>query len=70
MGQSKLGSMIEAISNTAVGFIISLFAQTWYLLYFDIQISHAQNAGLVAFMTLISIVRGYVLRRFFNGRAK
>lgn len=66
MNQSRLGSLIEVALNILIGFSINWVANLWILpLYgFHITASQAVSMGLV--FTIISVVRGYLLRRFFN----
>lgn len=64
--QSKRNSLIEAITNTAIGFGISLAATFVIFPILDIESSGGKNVIVVLFFTAISIVRGYVLRRIFN----
>lgn len=67
--QDKRMSLIESISNVAVGFIIAMI--TWRFLIcpiFGFTHSVANNLKITAIFTVISIVRGYLVRRFFNGR--
>lgn len=66
MGQSKLLSMLEAIANTALGTFIAFAAQLAYFHAVGLEVSMEQNVGLVAVMTVVSIIRSYVLRRVFN----
>lgn len=66
MSQSKIMSLMEALTNTGVGLIIAWFAQTWFLHIMDVNITHQQNFALVMFMTVVSILRSYFLRRLFN----
>lgn len=67
MSQSKAMSFVEAVTNTLIGLAIAYFAQSWFLKVLGVHISDAQNWALVAFMTVVSILRSYVLRRMFNG---
>lgn len=64
--QSKRNSLIEAVTNTAIGFLISLSATFIIFPILDIESSGGKNVIVVLFFTAISIVRGYVLRRIFN----
>lgn len=66
MSQSKAMSFIEAITNTAVGLLIAYFAQIWFFAWAGIAVTDSQNLALVLFMTVVSIVRSYALRRLFN----
>lgn len=64
--QSRLQSWVEAIGNTALGFLISfgvLHAVAWF---YDLPLNHQQNAEITAIFTVSSLLRSYGLRRFFN----
>lgn len=68
MKQSKIDSLMEAVVNTAIGFIISLI--TWIILAWamGIPLSFAENLFITGVFTVVSIARSYTLRRLFNGR--
>lgn len=65
-GQKKSHSLIEAIFNVVIGFLVSMVANLIVLPWFGfkVSVSAAFNIGLI--FTIISIVRSYVLRRIFN----
>ena len=67
MAQTKTGSLVEAAANIAVGFAINWCANMLVLPLFGFRVSAgtAFHIGLV--FTVISLVRSYVLRRWFNG---
>jgi len=66
--QSKKHSFIEAITNTSIAFIISLTCGILiYPLYFP-EVKFHQTFELILIFTVISIIRGYIIRRFFNKR--
>ncbi|MBP0714847.1 hypothetical protein ABXK61_16195 [Burkholderia sola] len=66
MSQTKRGSFIEALTNTAIGYLINYTANLLIFPLFGMHISATANILLGLIYTAISIVRGYVLRRFFN----
>lgn len=70
MSQSKKHSLIEAITNTTVGFGISLLSISIILPLMGFETSIEQNITLTIYFTLISIVRSYILRRIFNKKSK
>jgi hypothetical protein len=70
MTQTRLGSLIESLFNIVIGIGISLVANAMVFPHFGFRPSIAQNAGISGIYTVISIVRSYVLRRFFNARLK
>ena len=66
MSQSKSMSMVETCANVAIGYGVALASQLVIFPMFDIHISLADNLAIGAWFTVISIVRGYAVRRFFN----
>ncbi len=66
MKQSKAQSIVETIFGTVTGLIISYWiSKTVYLLY-GFHISDRQNIEIVLIFTVISLLRGYLVRRLFN----
>lgn len=64
--QTKTQSVIEVICSTVVAFAISVCAgQIIYPLY-GMQPSWGLNIQLTLWFTVISILRSYLTRRFFN----
>jgi hypothetical protein len=59
-------SMVETITNVAIGLIVSFLSQVVIFKYYDIHISLAQNLELTLYFTVVSVIRGFALRRFFN----
>ena len=70
MEQSKLGSLIETIINTLIGFALSFIAWPIAAWWFAIDYNHSQHFGVVLFFTVISVARGYVVRRWFNAKLR
>lgn len=64
--QSRRMSMVESLANIAVGIGVAYVMNFWILAMIGNPISHRQNMVMTAFMTLVSFVRSYALRRFFN----
>ncbi|MDB0603166.1 hypothetical protein PL373_18945 [Tenacibaculum maritimum] len=64
--QTKKQSFIESITNTTVGFCISLGATFIIFPIVGISSTGIKNIAVTLFFTVISIIRGYVIRRFFN----
>ena len=67
-GQSRLGSLVEALINILIGMGISLASQLILFPLFDIHIPLSANLGLVLWFTLISVARSYLIRRYFNSK--
>jgi hypothetical protein len=70
MQQSKLGSLYESAINILIGFVVALSSQLVIFPMFDIDISISSNLGITLWFTLISVVRSYVVRRWFNARLR
>lgn len=66
IGQSRKHSVLEAIVNVAIGYMVGLTAQLVVFPLFGVYISVASNAGIGIVFTVVSLVRSYVLRRAFN----
>jgi len=66
--QNKLGSFAEACANIAIGFAINFAANMLILPAFGFtSLTLEKNFALGVLYTAISLVRSYVLRRWFNG---
>jgi hypothetical protein len=68
MTQTRLGSLIEAWSNTFIGYWINVVAGLAIYPLFGASFSFTQNLGIGAVFTVISVARGYAVRRWFNYR--
>lgn len=68
MNQTKLGSFIEAMMNVAIGYGIALLSQIVIFPQFGIIVPISTNLAIGAWFTLISLVRSFVIRRWFNAR--
>ena len=68
MTQTRLGSLIEAFINVAIGFVINMIANMLILPLIGFQISMGQNLFIGVLYTVISVARSYVVRRWFNAR--
>ena len=68
MTQTRLGSFIEACINVAIGFVINFMANLLILPLIGFHISVSQNLFIGVLYTVISVVRSYTVRRWFNHR--
>ena len=68
--QSKSQSLFETLTQTTIGFLVSLL--TWYCILwsglFEVTMTFADNILLTFIFTVVSIIRGYMIRRFYSGR--
>lgn len=68
MTQTRTGSAAEAAVNVAVGFSINWTCNMVFLPMFGFDTLTAAKAfGIGLVFTIVSLVRQYVLRRWFNG---
>lgn len=67
MTQTRTQSAIESAANVAVGYLVALASQLLVFPMFGIHIPFSSNLAIGAWFTVISLVRSYVLRRWFNG---
>lgn len=68
MTQNRLQSLIEACINTLIGFAVSYAAWPPIAAIVGIPFGHGQHLTVVLLFTVISVVRSYVVRRYFNAR--
>lgn len=66
MTQSRRGSALEAVVNVIVGYSVNFAANMLIFPLFGWKISLSENLILGTIFTVISLVRSYWLRRFFN----
>jgi hypothetical protein len=66
MAQSKRGSVIEVVTNTAVGYALAVATQFAVFPAFELRVGVVENLGLGLIFTAVSLARGYALRRMFN----
>lgn len=64
--QSRRMSLIEAVTNVALGYVLAVATQILVLPWFGLHASLGDNLVLGAVFTAISLVRSYALRRFFE----
>jgi hypothetical protein len=67
MAQTKFGSVIESLANIVVGFAINWTANMTILPLFGFKVGGTTAFELGCIFTAISLVRSYMLRRWFNG---
>jgi hypothetical protein len=66
MAQSKRGSVIEAVTNTVVGYVLAVATQFAVFPIYGLKVGVAQNLGLGLAFTAVSLIRSYFLRRLFD----
>lgn len=64
--QSRRQSMVETAASVAIGYLVALASQLAIFPLFGIHATLSDNLLIGAWFTVISIIRGYFVRRFFN----
>jgi hypothetical protein len=64
--QTKLGSFIEALTNTFIGLLITFLCSLFIYPLCGVTATVGQMSKVTICFTIISILRQYVIRRFFN----
>jgi hypothetical protein len=64
--QSRRQSLIEAITNVMVGYVLAVMTQLVVFQWFGLQASLGDNLAIGAIFVMISLVRSYALRRLFE----
>jgi len=65
--QRRSMSALEATVNVAIGYIVSVVANIMVLPLFGYNVTVVDSFAIGAAFTVISLVRSYSVRRFFNG---
>lgn len=68
--QSKLESLYEASINIFIGFVIAFISQLVFFPIVGIEVTLDQNFILTVLFTLVSIIRTYIVRRYFNKKSQ
>lgn len=66
MSQRRLVSLAEALFNTGVGMGLSILVGAVIYPLFGHAFSWSEMTGLTAIFTVVSVLRGYAVRRIFN----
>lgn len=70
MSQSRRHSLEETLVGTALGFIVSvLINQLFIPIVYGVPSNPRQSVTMVLIFTVASLIRGYFVRRLYNGRA-
>ena len=64
--QTRTQSLIESATNILIGYIVAVLSQVAIFPLFSINIPLSDNLLIGAYFTVISLVRSYVVRRYFN----
>ena len=68
--QSKKQSLIETLTSVFVGWLIGVILNLTVLPLFDYNITVTDSLLVSLIFTAISVIRSYVIRRFFNSKER
>ncbi len=66
--QTKISSLIESLINILIGYGIAIASQISIFPLFGIHVSLSTNLWIGVWFTAISLIRSYVIRRWFNAK--
>ena len=64
--QTKMQSLLEATTNTLIGYAISVGVGQLVYPYFGYEVTIMDNMGLTAVFVAVSLIRSFTFRRVFN----
>ena len=68
--QTKIQSLVEAVTNTLSGLVLAFVVNMLLMGAAGVSATAKQNLLIVGGHTVFSVIRSYVVRRFFIKRAK
>lgn len=68
--QTKIQSLVEAVANTLSGLVLAFIVNMLLMGAAGVTATNRQNLLIVGGHTIVSVIRSYVVRRFFNKRTK
>lgn len=70
-GQSHWESFLESSLNVGSGFILALIVWKFIIVpLWGFDVNFSDNLVITGIFTVVSIARGYVWRRIFNGKLR
>lgn len=66
MNQSRTMSLVEAVANVAVGYVLAIATQLVVFPVFGIEAALGEHLTIGLAFVGVSLARGYLLRRLFE----
>ena len=66
MNQSRTMSLIEAVTNVIVGYILAIATQLAVFPVFGIEAAFGEHLAIGLAFVAVSLARGFLLRRLFE----
>ena len=64
--QTRKESFKESIVNISIGYVVAVISQLLVFPLFDIVVRFSDNLMIGLYFTVISLIRSYIVRRYFN----
>ena len=68
--QSKKQSLIETLTSVFLGWLVGVILNLTVLPLFDYNITVTDSLLVSLIFTVVSVIRSYIIRRFFNSKEK
>ena len=68
--QTKRQSLIETLTSVFAGWLIGVVLNMLVLPLFDYNVSLTDGVLISIIFTAVSVIRSYIIRRFFNSKEK
>ena len=68
--QSKKQSLIASLTSTTIGIIIGIVLNLTILPIFGYPVSLSDSLWISVIFTIVSIIRSYIIRRWFNSKER
>lgn len=65
MQQTRIMSLVEVTTGSLIGFVVAVLANYFILPLFGFQVKLSESFAITLMFMGISIIRGYLVRRFF-----
>ena len=66
MTQSRTMSLVEAVTNVIVGYVLAVITQLLVFPLFGLEAALGEHLAIGAAFVMVSLARGYLLRRLFE----
>lgn len=68
--QTKKESFIESLTSTTIGIIIGIVLNLTILPVFGYPVSLSDSLWISVIFTVVSLIRSYLIRRWYNSKEK
>ena len=66
--QTRTQSFKESVVNIVIGYVIAFISQIVIFPIVGVKVSLSQNLEIGLYFTAVSLIRSYMIRRYFNNQ--